>query len=57
MVSYIIRRTDQGGGWLTRQGSPRTWTKNRASARRFPTRWAAEQERCPDNEVVEEYEP
>lgn len=57
MTCFIIRRTDQGGGWLSREPAKKTWTKNRASARRFPTRWAAEQERCPDNEVVEEYKP
>ena len=53
-MAFIIRRIDQGGGWLAPPGWHKSFTRNRAKARRFPTREAAQAETCPDNEIVEE---
>lgn len=43
---WIIRRTDQGGGYLAPPGSERSYTSNRYLARRFPNREAAAAECC-----------
>lgn len=53
-MAYLIRRTDQGGGWLAPKGSAKSYTHNKAGARRFLSRESAEAERCPENEVIEE---
>jgi len=50
---YVIRRTDQGGGFVAPQGSKKAYTFQRLRARIFKTREAAEADRCPGNEVVE----
>jgi hypothetical protein len=49
---YIIRRTDQGGGYVARPGSQNSYTHTLHNVRRFSTREAAERKRCPGNEVV-----
>lgn len=51
-MSFVIRRTDQGGGYVAPAGSPKSYTHRRENARRYPTQVAAESERCPGNEVV-----
>ena len=51
---YVIRRTDQGGGWLANPGSRHSYTHYLQNARRFPTLAAAQSECCPGNEVAEE---
>lgn len=51
-MTYILRRTDQGGGYVAQPGSHNSYTKDPLKARRFPTREAAERDRCPGNEVV-----
>lgn len=53
---YVIKRTDQGGGYLAAPGSAHSYTKNLERARIFATRDAAERERCPENEVVKALE-
>jgi hypothetical protein len=55
-MAYVIRRTDQGGGWVTRPGSAGSYTWKLQSARTWPTREAADKQRCPGNEVVESVE-
>lgn len=50
---YIIRRTDQGGGYVAPPGSQKSYTKDRLKAHVFTTREAAEADRCPENEVIE----
>ena len=50
---YIIRRTDQGGGYVAPPGSKKAYTHQRLRARIFKTREAAEADRCVENEVVE----
>jgi len=50
---YVIRRTDQGGGYVARspvQGA--SYTPRLQDARVFSSREAAEVERCLGNEVV-----
>lgn len=49
---YVIKRTDQGGGYVAQSGSKSSYTTSLELARKFPTREAAEAERCPGNEVV-----
>lgn len=53
MSGYLLRRTGQGGGWVAPAGSHRSYTRRREKARRFDTVDAAEADRCPDNEVIE----
>lgn len=49
---FVIKRTDQGGGYLAMPGSQNSYTKKLEEARTFPTRQQAEKERCPGNEIV-----
>lgn len=51
---FILRRTDQGGGYVGPGGGSKAYTRFRRWARRFDTREAAEADRCPGNEVIEE---
>ena len=55
-MSYVIKRIDQGGGYLAPPGSRHSYTKSLANARAFSTREKAEAERCCENEVVVERE-
>lgn len=55
MNGYILRRVDQGGGYVALPGSRKSYTKDRAKARMWPSRSAAEAEAC-GNEVVD-YSP
>ena len=52
-MTYVIRRTDQGGGWVTPPGSRSSYTRSLQYAATWVTKEDAERERCPDNEVVE----
>jgi len=49
---FVIKRTDQGGGYLAQPGSMHSYTRDLDNVRFFPTRKAAERERCKGNEVV-----
>ena len=54
-MTYVIKRTDQGGGYVCRPGpanSYGSYTQRLQGAQQFQTREAAEKERCPGNEVV-----
>ena len=51
-MSYVIRRTDQGGGYVSRPGAPSSYTHALQHARVFATRGEAERERCPENEKI-----
>jgi hypothetical protein len=56
-MTWVLRRTDQGGGWVAdMKRSSASYTKRLQQAKRYPTREAAEQDRCPGNEVAERYE-
>lgn len=48
---YVIKRLDQGGGYVTPPGSRGSYTRNLAEARTFYTRDAAQAECCPENET------
>ena len=47
---YLLQRTD--GAYVTRGASPHYYTHNLDWAKVFPTREAAERNRCVDNERV-----
>ena len=51
-MTYVLNRTDQGRGYVTPAGSPGSYTAKLQDARLFPTREAAEAERCVENEIV-----
>lgn len=53
-MAFLLKRTDQGGGYVAPPGSAKSYTRSRAAARQFPTREAAEADRCPGNEVIVE---
>jgi hypothetical protein len=48
---YVIKRTDQGGGYLA-PPPMNGYTKYLERARIFPTKEAADAECCPENEVA-----
>jgi hypothetical protein len=52
MGPYIIKRHDQGGGYVAPAGSAKSYTRNALRARRFDTREAAEAECCGNESVV-----
>lgn len=49
---YVIKRTDQGGGYVAKQGLRSSYTCNINKVRFFSTKEEAEQNRCPENEVI-----
>ena len=49
---YVLKRTDQHGGYVTQPGDPSSYTHNLARARTFASREDAERQRCKENEVV-----
>lgn len=57
-MTYVIRRADQGGGWVAdqrkRAGGSYTWRLQ--DARVFATKEEAERERCPGNEGIQTVE-
>lgn len=53
-MSYVLRRTNDTGGYVAKPGSRSSYVRDIRCARRFPTREAAERDRCPENEVVTE---
>lgn len=50
-MAYVIKRMSDGA-YVTRPGSPRSYTEFLENARRFPTHDVAESERCLGNERV-----
>jgi len=51
-MGYVLKRTDQGGGFVTRPGSPGSYTKDILQARVFSTKEEADANKCPGNETV-----
>ena len=51
-MKYVLKRTDQGGGYVALPGSRKAYLKSILSARRFDTREEAERERCEENEII-----
>lgn len=48
---YVIQRTDQGGGFVAKEGSAASYTHNLQKARIFSTRERAQAQCCPGNEI------
>jgi len=53
---YIIRRVDQGGGYVAKAGMKESYTFDIKKMRKFSTRAEAQKELCIENEVVEPIE-
>lgn len=51
-MKYVIKRTDQGGGYVAPAGSKKSYTRDIMNARRFDTKEEAEADRCEGNERV-----
>jgi len=49
---YVIKRLDQGGGYVTPPDSDRSYTQNPLKARRFHTYEEAKRDCCEGNERV-----
>lgn len=49
MSGYVIKR---GAEYVARPGSARSYTRRLEHARIYPTREAANTDRCPENETV-----
>lgn len=53
-MPYVIKRTDQGGGYVAPRGSPSSYVRGLQHARVYSTSEEAERDRCPGNEVIRE---
>lgn len=51
-MSFVLQRTDQGGGYVTPPGSHKSYTHDLTKARIYPTREEADRDRCKGNEIV-----
>ncbi len=49
---FVIKRTDQGGGYVSMPGSDKSYTHKLENARTFSTEKQADDERCKGNEIV-----
>ena len=49
---YVIKRTDQGKGYLAPSGSHNTYTHDLEKAKIFSTKEKAERDICPGNEII-----
>ncbi len=49
---FILKRTDQGGGYVAPPGSLKSYVRNPVKARRFATREEADRNRCVENETI-----
>ena len=51
---WVLKRTDQGGGYVAdiRKSFGGSYTRSLDRARLYPTKEAAEADRCPGNEVA-----
>ena len=49
---YVLKRTDQGGGYAATPGSKSSYTHCLERAQIFRTKEHAETNSCPENEVV-----
>lgn len=53
---YLIKRTDQGGGYVSTPDSEKSYTHRIENAQVFLSRSVADSQRCKGNEVVVELE-
>jgi len=51
---YAIKRTDQGGGYVGKNPgvTGQTYVRDLRKAKKYPTREAANADKCPGNEIV-----
>lgn len=49
---YVIKKTDQGGGYVAKDGNEHSYTHDIEEAKVFKTRQQAELNLCPENETV-----
>ena len=54
MKRYVLRRTDQGGGYVAKAGGSESYTQELAHIRKFKTLEEASENRCVENEGIEE---
>lgn len=50
-MKYVIKRLDQGGGYVAPTGAKRSYTRDIMAARRFDTKEAAERDACGNERV------
>ena len=53
---YLIKRTDQGGGYVATPGRANSYTNRIENAQIFLSRSVADSQRCKGNEVIVELE-
>ena len=49
---YVIKRTDQGGGYVAIAGQKNSYTNKVSNMRKFDTEQAARDDACTGNEIV-----
>lgn len=55
-MHYVIKRTDQGGGYYAGPGKKNTYVRSVRYAHMFTSKEEAELEVCLDNEIVIAYD-
>ncbi len=53
---YLLKRTDQGGGFVAKAGHRTSYVPCLCYAKVFKTKEEAERDRCKENEVIVEME-
>ena len=51
-MRYVIKRTDQGGGYVAKRGMKESYTKDIGKVRVFATLEEAERSLCIGNEII-----
>ncbi len=51
-MTFILKRTDQGGGYVAPGGQASSYVRDAMQARTFATVEEADRNRCPGNEVI-----
>lgn len=51
-MSYILKRTDQGGGYVAPSGQASSYVRDAMQARTFTTIEEADRNRCKGNEII-----
>lgn len=49
---YLLKRTDQGGGYVSKPGLKEAYTTNLDKVRIFTSKEDAERNRCIENEII-----
>lgn len=51
-MKYVLQRTDQGGGYVTKPGSEKSYSPRLQDARLFDSREAAKADSCENERVL-----